>query len=62
MADESTDSNGTLTDKLPGGTATSLLLLVGVLLFVVPEPITSVIGALFLATGIGLWLSGKLLS
>lgn len=62
MTDESSDSTGTVTDKLPGGTGTSLLLLVGVLLFVVPEPITSVLGALLLATGIGLWLSGKVLS
>lgn len=51
----------TVTNWLPGGTATSLLIVLGVILFVVPEPITSVIGILVLLAGVAIWLFNAIL-
>lgn len=34
---------------------------IGLLLFVVPEPITSILGALVVLVGIGAWVLGSLL-
>jgi|GEM_PF-2976203 len=45
-----------ITDGGPG----TWLILLGVLLFVVPEPITSIIGALVLLVGIAVWAVGSL--
>jgi hypothetical protein len=56
MATDPAGSERGVTDLLPDGKLPMLFFVVGAALLLVPEPTTSVIGALVLLVGVGLWL------
>jgi len=57
---DSSSIRSALSGITDGGPATWLII-AGVLLFVIPEPITSVLGALVLLVGLVVWAVGSLL-
>lgn len=54
------NSSSSITDRI-GGSRASWIIILGAALFVVPEPITSVLGVLVILVGIVAWLVGTAL-
>lgn len=54
-----TDSDGSLTDRFGSGELAAGLILVGIGLFIFPEPFTSTIGIVLIAAGIISWAAGR---
>lgn len=55
---ESSSTIRSLVGSIVGG-GSLLLALLGAVLFVIPEPITSVLGAVLILIGVGGWLVGR---
>lgn len=54
-----TDSDGSLTDRFGSGELAAGLILVGIGLFIFPEPFTSTIGIIMIIAGIASWALGR---
>lgn len=55
MATDTSSSSGGIVDRIRGASLGTKLVVLGALLFVVPEPITSVPGALLVLAGVVVW-------
>jgi hypothetical protein len=58
MTDDSTKTGRSITGRTGLGRTTLFLLLVGLGLFLFPEPFTSLAGMLLILIGVGSWLLG----
>lgn len=54
-----TDSDRSLTQRFGSGELAALLIVVGIGLFIFPEPATSTIGILLIVAGIASWALGR---
>lgn len=61
VTDRSTDSTSdrSLTDRFGSGELAALLIVVGIGLFIFPEPATSTIGIILIIAGIASWALGR---
>lgn len=59
MATDTSNTVGAVAETLDSVGVATLLVAAGVLLFVVPEPLTSILGLLLVLAGAGSWLAGR---
>lgn len=61
MATETSTSDRSIADRVSGWSTSTLLIAIGTLLFVIPEPNTSVLGIVVLAVAVLNWAVGRFL-